>query len=146
MTTGTEAITRGACRTLSDMGFSVLTEFRLGSGRRADVTGLNAKGMMVIVEVKSSLADYRADAKWPEYLPYCDSFYFAVADGFPRQILSRPEAMPEVCGLIVADRFGGAVLRHAAERKMNAARRRAELLRFARKAAARWQRAADPSI
>ena len=141
----TADLTRGVCRLLAGMGYSMLTEFDLGSGRRADVAGINRKGMVVIAEIKSSLADYRADRKWPQYLAYCDSFYFAVAEDFPRDILTRPQAQPGRCGLIVADRYGGAILRHAPEVRMNHSRRRSELLRFARRAAGRLHRLADPS-
>ena len=90
------------------------------------------------VEVKASTADFRADRKWPEYLRFCDRFYFAVAGGFPRDLL------PVGAGIIVADRFGGAVVRPAPGAKMNPATRRAQMLRFARHAAARLRRAEDP--
>ncbi len=142
---GAAAIRRGVCRLLANMGYSVLTEFELGSGRRADVAGVNRKGMFVIAEIKSSLADFRADGKWPDYLSYCDNFYFAVAEDFPHHVLMEPPARPDRCGLIVADRYGGAVLRHAPEVRMNASRRRGELLRFARRAANRLQSLADPA-
>lgn len=142
---GAAAIRRGVCRLLADMGYSVLTEFELGSGRRADVAGVNRKGMFVIAEIKSSLADFKSDGKWPDYLSYCDNFYFAVAEDFPRHALMESAGRPDRCGLIVADRYGGAVLRHAPEVRMNASRRRGELLRFARRAASRLQNLADPA-
>ncbi|MDP6788896.1 MAG: MmcB family DNA repair protein, partial [Rhodospirillales bacterium] len=91
------ALARGVCRLLADMGYDSLTEFRLKSRRRADVIGLDGAAGFVIVEVKSSLADYRADAKWPEYRPFCDAFYFAVAEGFPVAALAAD------CGVMVAD-------------------------------------------
>ena len=76
-------IARGACRLLGDMGYAAVLEFKLRSRRRVDVIGLDRAGSFIIVEVKSSLADFRADGKWPEYLDYCDSFYFAVGRDFP---------------------------------------------------------------
>ena len=79
----------------------------LPNGRRADIMALGPRGEIAIAEVKSGLEDFRTDRKWGEYLPYCDAFYFAVAPEFPREIL------PETPGLIVADGFGGAVLREA---------------------------------
>lgn len=135
---GAAAITRGAGRLLRDMGFEVLEEFKLTSRRRADIAGLDRKGRFVIVEVKSSLADFRADAKWPDYLAHCDAFYFAVADDFPADILPADE------GLIIADAFHGAIQRPAAERPMNGNRRRHQILSFAQQAARRLAEARDP--
>ena len=87
--------------------------------------------------VKSSIADFRADSKWPEYLPYCDQLYFAVANDFPHDLI------PDETGLIVADAFGGAVVRAAPEDKLSAARRKAVTLRLARLAAMRLTQSAD---
>ncbi len=134
------ALARGVCRALDDMGYRTLTEMPLGTGRRVDVIGLDRRGFVVIVEIKTSAADLRADRKWRDYLAYCDSFYFAVADGFPRALL------PDEGGLIVADRYGGAVVRAAAVERMAPARRRALTLRFARAAAARLRRIEDPPL
>lgn len=136
----TAAVTEGACRLMRDMGFSPLTEFKLGNGRRADIAAINRRGMLAIVEVKASQADIQADGKWPDYLAFCDCFYFAVPENFPLAILDEAAHRPERTGVIVADRFGGAVRRPAPEMKMNAARRRTETLRFARKAAMRLHR------
>jgi hypothetical protein len=126
-----DRIARGICRKLGELGYRSLLEFRVGIGRRADVAALDATGRFIIVEIKSSLADFRADAKWPEYLAYCDAYYFAVADGFPREIL------PEEHGLIVADEHDAAILREARHRPMPAARRKAQILRFGLVAAQR---------
>jgi len=94
-------LARGVCRALAQRGYSTLTEFSLANGRRADVIGLGRGGELVIVEVKSSVQDFRSDGKWPEYREFCDRFYFAVPEGFPRDLI------PEDCGLIMADRKGG---------------------------------------
>jgi hypothetical protein len=127
----TLAVTRGAARLLFDLGFSPLVEFCLPNGRRADLAGLDAKGRLVIAEVKSCQADFDGDAKWTDYLAYCDAFYFAVAREFPIALLPPAE------GLILADAFGGVVLREAAERRLAAARRKSLTINFARQAAAR---------
>lgn len=127
----TDGVTRGVLRLLLQQGFSPLQEFKLTSSRRVDVAGLDRGGRFLFVEVKSSLADFRADGKWREYLEYCDWFYFAVAPGFPTDVL------PDDLGLIVADHHEGAVLRPAPETPVNAARRRAQTLGFARAAAER---------
>ena len=133
-------LARGVSRTLSDLGYASLTEFTLRSGRRVDVIGLDAGGAIAIVEIKSSLEDFRADRKWREYLDYCDRFFFAVPEGFPRQV------MPEDCGLMVADAYGAAVLREAPELPLNPARRRAQILRFAQTAARRLSDVTDPGF
>ena len=96
--------------------------------------GIARDGKIAVVEVKSSVNDYRTDQKWQEYLEYCDFFYFAVPEGFPVEIL------PAEPGLMVADRFAGAILRPAPEVAMNGTRRRNVTLRFARAAADRLTR------
>lgn len=133
----TRALTQGAARLLRHMGFAVLSEFNLGNGRRADLAGVDRAGLIAIVEVKSSVADFRADAKWPDYLDYCDRFYFAVSERFPHQLFDDEACLPERTGVIVADQFGGAIIRECATVAMNGSRRKSQLLRFARKAAER---------
>ncbi|PQA88839.1 MmcB family DNA repair protein [Hyphococcus luteus] len=127
----TVALTRGVTRLFIDLGLSPLCEFRLANGRRADVAGLDRRGKLVIAEVKSCRADFEVDQKWPDYLAFCDQFYFAVDPDFPRALL------PESEGLIVADDYGAAIARAAEDRPLNAARRKAVTLRFARQAAAK---------
>lgn len=124
-------LARGVGRLLTDMGYSPLPEFRLSSRRRVDVIGVDARGRVVIVEIKCSLADFRADRKWMEYLEFCDRFYFAVALDFPKDVL------PTDTGLIVADAYGGEVVRPAPERPMNGNQRRGLTLQLARTAATR---------
>lgn len=133
-----DLLARGVRRALADHGYRTLTEFRLKSGRRADVVGLNAAGTIVIVEIKSSVADFRADRKWTDYRPYCDRFYFAVGPDFPAVLI------PDDCGLMVADAFGAAVLREAPETPLNPARRRALVLNLALAACERLHRIEDP--
>jgi len=127
----TAEVTRGAARLLIGLGYAPLAEVTLPNGRRADLMALGPKGEIAIVEVKSSLEDYRVDRKWGEYAPYCDLFYFAVAPDFPRQIL------PDGPGLIIADGFGGAILAESPLTALAPARRKALTLAFARLAAMR---------
>jgi hypothetical protein len=127
----TGVVTRGAARLLAALGYAPLCEVCLPNGRRADLMALGPKGEIVIVEVKSSLEDYRCDRKWGEYLPFCDAFYFAVSPEFPREILADGP------GLIVADGFGGAVLVDAPVAPLVPARRKALTLAFGRLAAMR---------
>lgn len=127
----TAMVTRGAARLLAAMGYAPLAEVTLPNGRRADLMALGRRGEILIVEVKSSVEDFRTDGKWGEYAPYCDAFAFAVAPEFPREIL------PLEPGLIVADGFGGAVLREAPTTPLAGARRKALTLAFGRLAAMR---------
>ena len=127
----TLGVTRGAARLLRDMGYAPLLEVCLPNGRRADVMALGKKGDIVIVEVKSGVEDYRVDRKWPEYAPFCDAFFFAVAPEFPDGVL------PAEPGLIVADPFGGAVVRDAPVLPLAPARRKALTIAFGRLAAMR---------
>ena len=133
-------LARGVMRAFGDMGHACIAELPLGNGRRVDVMALDRGGMLTVVEVKSSLADYRSDGKWQEYLPYCDAFYFAVAEDFDRSVL------PEGVGVMVADRYGAAIVAPSPEFKMAAARRKALTLRFARAAARRLMRADGPEF
>lgn len=133
-----QTICRGVARALAQRGFASLAEVPLADGRRADILALGRDGTLVIVEIKSSVADFRADRKWPEYRQWCDRLYFAIAEGFPMDVL------PEECGLILADGFGAEFLREPAAQKLGSARRRAVHLRFARTAGARLQRLIDP--
>lgn len=127
----TDAVTRGAGRLMASLGLAPLLEVGLPNGRRADIMALGPRGEIAIVEVKSGLADFRTDRKWGEYLPFCDAYYFAVSPEFPRDIL------PGEPGLIVADAFGGAILREAPASPLAPARRKALTLAFARLAATR---------
>lgn len=134
----TSDIVRGVSRLMLELGHSPLPEFSLPNGRRLDIAAVTGSGEIVGVEIKVSVEDFRGDAKWQEYLDYCDHYYFAVPDGFPREI------MPAGQGLIIADRFGGAILRMSATGAVSAARRKAMLIRFARAAAERHARLLYP--
>jgi len=131
-------LARGVQKHLHDMGYDSLMEVKLRIRRRVDVMGINEKGRIIIVEVKSGPADYRVDEKWSEYLQFCDEFYFAVDAEFPQDLL------PDNHGLIIADAFGGAIVRTSADFNLNAARRRNVTLRFARIAARRLLETENP--
>ena len=132
------AIARGVRRLLRAQGYSTLTELSLSDGRRADIVALAADGTLIIVEIKSCVADFRADRKWRDYAAHCDRLYFAISEATPAEI------MPPEAGLILADRFGAAILRDPAPHPLAPATRRALLLRFASVAADRLHRLADP--
>ncbi len=127
----TQLLTRGVIRMLIDLGLSPLAEFKLANGRRADIAALDRQGRLTIVEVKSCRADFEADQKWPDYIGYCDQFYFAVDLAFPTDLLPPGE------GLIVADAYGATIKRPASTRSLGAARRKAVTIRFARQAVRR---------
>ena len=126
----TVEVTDGVCRLLYHQ-MVCLTELRLGNGRRLDVLALGAKGELWSVEVKSSVADFKADQKWESYVEYCDRLFFAVPMDFPKELI------PKSVGLIVADRFEAAILRMPEEQKLSAARRKKLLISFGQTAAGR---------
>ena len=133
-------VARGVRRMLRAHGFSSVTELGLLSGRRADIVALHPDGTVHIVEIKSSIADFRADQKWRDYRAHCDRLFFAIPETVP------PEIMPQDAGLIVADAYGAHVMREAAEHRMLPATRRAVLLRFALVAADRMHGLSDPGV
>jgi hypothetical protein len=128
-------LARGIARAFEQHGYGCLTEVPLGSGRRADVMAINEKGETVIVEIKSGAIDFRTDGKWHEYREWCDLFYFAVAEDFPRDLL------PADVGLIVADAYWAEIVREAEPHPLHASRRRAQLIRFGLIASQRLRRA-----
>ena len=132
------AVRRGVCRHLAAQGLHALCEVSLPNGRRADIVALCPKGLVSIVEIKSSLADWRADGKWPEYLPFCDRLSFACPPDMNHQVF------PQEAGLMLADGYGAEVVREAPERRMPPARRRQMTLVLARLGAARLMTLGDP--
>ena len=131
-------IARGARRMMRNLGYATMTEMPLASGRRADIVALGPDGALVIVEVKSSLGDFRVDAKWPDYRAHCDRLYFAIALDTPAHVF------PQDAGLIIADAFGAEILREAPTHHLAPATRRSMILRFGRLAAERLHRLDDP--
>ena len=124
-------VARGVSRLLIQEGYSPILEFTLANGRRLDVAALGSDGTMLGVEIKVALNDLKGDQKWPEYLDFCELFYFAIPTDFP------DEHVPTGTGLIVADRYGGAIVRPSPRTVLHASRRKAVTLNFAKVAAER---------
>lgn len=133
-------ICRGVVRLLASHGLAAISEVPLPNGRRADVVALAPDGAIWIVEIKSCIEDFRTDHKWPEYRDFADRLFFAVLPAFPLGVL------PGETGLIVADRYGGEILRSAPEHRLPAPRRKAMTLRVARASAARLSLMLDPTL
>ena len=133
------AVARGTARLVRSLGFSCVSELPLPSGRRADLVALDTAGTIWIVEIKSSVADFRADQKWQDYRAHCDRLFFATSLDVPCEIF------PPDTGLIVADAFGAEFKCDAPEHKLAAATRKSMMLMFARAAARRLQSLADPT-
>ncbi len=138
-------IVRGVTRLLLRHDCVAIPEVPLVNGRRADLMGLCPRGVITIVEVKVSRADLLGDAKWIDYLDYCDRFFWAVPAALA-PLLDRPERLPERAGLIVADRYDAAIIREAETTTLAPARRKAETLRFARRAARRLAGVVDDPV
>jgi len=141
-----QAVARGICRLFARNDIWCLPEMPLRSNRRADLMGIDAKGHLVIVEIKVSKADLMGDAKWPDYLDHCDRFYWGLAAHLDRACMETEAFQPERCGLIVADGYDAEILRPAATVPLNAARRKAEVERLARAALRRQQGLTDPGL
>ena len=139
-------VARGVSRLLLRHDHVALCEVPLANGRRADLMAICPKGRIVIVEIKVSRADLLGDGKWRDYLDYCDRFFWAVPAGFSLEPFEGEAFQPDCCGLIVADRYDAAVIREAPVRALPAARRKAETLRFAHRAARRLSGDFDTSI
>jgi hypothetical protein len=137
-------VARGVCRMLLRHDIVAIAEVPLDGGRRADLMALGPKGELVIVEIKVSRADLLGDAKWTEYLPHCDRFFWAVPAGFDITPLDGDVFLPERAGVIVADRYDAAIVREAAVAAMPAPARRRCTLALARRAARRVIGLVDP--
>src|SRR3569832_766348 len=138
-------VARGVTRLFFNQDLFGLCEVPLPNGRRADMMAIDAGGMITIVEIKVSRADLLGDGKWRDYLDYCDRFFWAVPPHLAR-IIEEERYLPGEAGLIVADRYDAAVIREAVHRPLAPARRKAELLYFARRAARRLSAQVDPSL
>jgi len=143
MSVTAQDVARGTSRLLLQQGFSPILEFTLANGRRLDIVALGSDGTVMGVEIKVAVADLKGDTKWPDYLEFCELFYFAIPPDFP------DELVPADTGLIVADRYGGAIVRPSPIATIHASRRKAVTLRFAKVAAERLamtlELAADPT-
>ncbi len=128
------AVARGICRLFARNDIWCLPEMPLRNGRRADLMGIDAKGQIVIVEIKVSRADLLGDAKWPDYLDFCDRFFWGLPPELDRACLEAQDFMPGRCGVIVADGYDAEILRPAPLEPLASARRRVEVERLARTA------------
>lgn len=137
-------VARGIQRLFARNDIWCIGEMALKNGRRADLMGVDAKGLVVIVEIKVSRADLLGDNKWPDYLDYCDRFYWGVPPGLDRGPLESEAYMPEKCGVIVADAYDGEIVRAAPLDPLAAARRKVQVERLARIAMRRHTALLDP--
>jgi len=139
-------VARGVTRLFFRGDMFAICEMPLPNGRRADMVAIDARGLLTIVEIKVSRADLLGDGKWCDYLDYCDLFYWAVPAGFALEPFDGDGLGPDCAGLIVADRYDAEIIREAPCRPLAAARRKAETLRFARRAARRLAGDLDPGL
>ena len=140
------AVARGICRLFARNDIWCLAEMPLRSGRRADLMGIDAKGQVIIVEIKVSRADLLGDAKWPDYLDHCDRFFWGLAAHLDRGCMDSEAFRPDQCGLIVADGYDAEILRPAPLMPLAAARRKVEVEKLARASLRRQAVALDPQI
>ena len=126
------AVARGICRLFARNDVWCIAEMPLRCGRRADLMGIDAKGRIVIVEIKVSRADLLGDGKWPDYLGYCDRFYWGLPPALDRACLEGEGFQPQRCGVIVADGYDAEIVRPAPALPLSPARRKAEIERLAR--------------
>ncbi|WP_299310036.1 MmcB family DNA repair protein [uncultured Croceicoccus sp.] len=142
--TRAQVVARGIGRLFARNDIWTLPEVPLRNGRRADLMGMDASGRLIIVEIKVARADLLGDSKWPDYLDYCDRFYWGLCPSLDRACMDMPEFMPDSCGLIVADGYDAEILRPAPLLTLAHARRKKEVERLARIAIRRRQVECDP--
>ena len=140
------AVARGISRLFARNDIWCLAEMPLRNGRRADLMGIDPRGQVVIVEIKVARADLLGDAKWPDYLEFCDRFFWGLPPGLDRACLETAEFRPDCCGVIVADSYDAEILRPAPLRPLAAARRKVEIERLARAALRRQLVLLDPQL
>ncbi len=138
------AVARGIGRLFARNDIWCLAEMPLRCGRRADLMGIDAKGQVVIVEIKVSRADLLGDGKWTDYLDYCDRFYWGLPPELDRGPLETGPFLPDRCGVIVADGYDGEILRPAPLLGLATARRKVEVERLARTSLRRLVHGGDP--
>jgi hypothetical protein len=139
-----QAVARGICRLFARNDIWALTEMPLRNGRRADLMGIDARGHIIIVEIKTARGDLLGDAKWPDYLDFCDRFYWGLPPELDRACLESEDFRPRCCGVIVADEYDAEIVRPAPSQPLAAARRKAEVERLARAGIRRLVTGADP--
>lgn len=135
-----QLLARGVSRLLASHGLTTIDELVPARGLRVDVMALGEKSEIWIVECKSSRADFLSDHKWQGYLEWCDRFFWAVDTEFPTELL------PDDTGLIIADPYGGEIMRMGPEQKLVPARRKQLVQKFATTAARRLHSLRDPAM
>jgi hypothetical protein len=139
-----QAVARGICRLFARNDIWALPEMPLRNGRRADLMGIDPRGHIVIVEIKTARGDLLGDTKWPDYLEFCDRFYWGLSPELDRACLAGPDFRPHCCGVIVADEYDAEIVRPSPTQPLPAARRKAEVERLARAGLRRLVTSADP--
>lgn len=137
-------VARGIARLFARNDIWCLSEVALKNGRRADLMGIDAKGLVVIVEIKVARGDLLGDTKWPDYLDYCDRFFWGVPPSLDRSPLESEGYQPDETGVIVADGYDAEIVRQAALTRLAPARRKAQVERLARLAMRRHTALIDP--
>ncbi len=143
---GADAVSRGVARMFARHRIAVQREVSLRNNRRADLMGVSDKGDVILVEIKCSRADLLGDSKWPDYLDYCDKYYWAVPPELDAALLDGEAFLPERSGVIIADGYGGEILRPAARIALSPARRKVEVQRLAILAMRRLTLITDPGL
>ncbi len=146
LTPSSAEVARGIIRLFARNDIWCVTEMPLRGGRRADLMGIDAKGQVVIVEIKVARGDLMSDSKWTDYLDHCDRFYWGLAPDLDRGALEGEAFLPESCGVIVADAYDAEIIRPAPLAPLAAARRKVEVERLARTAMRRMSGLIDPNI
>jgi hypothetical protein len=139
-----QAVTRGVLRLFARHDIFGMAEVPLPNGRRLDIMAIDAQGCLIAVEIKCSRADLLGDGKWPDYFDYCDRYFWAAPMGFDFSLFESEPLWPKRTGLIVADQYDAEILRPAPSEPLAPARRKAEVQRFARRAAQRLSSLSDP--
>ena len=141
-----QQVARGIQRLFARNDIWCIAEMPLRNGRRADLMGIDAKGQVIIVEIKVQRGDLLGDGKWPDYLDHCDRFYWGVPPQLDRSPLDSAEYKPDCCGVIVADAYDAEIIRPAPSHPLAAARRKVEVERLARAAMRRFTVGLDPDF
>jgi hypothetical protein len=139
-----QAVARGICRLFARNDIWAPPEMPLRIGRRADLMGIDPRGHIVIVEIKTARGDLLGDTKWPDYLEFCDRFYWGLSPELDRACLEGPDFRPRCCGVIVADEYDAEIVRPSPTQPLSAARRKAEVERLARAGLRRLGTSAAP--
>lgn len=138
------AVARGICRLFARNDIWAIAEMPLRNGRRADLMGIDPRGQVVIVEIKTARGDLLGDGKWPDYLDFCDRFYWGLPPELDRGCLEGVDFRPECCGVIVGDEYDAEIVRPAPSHPLASARRKVEVERLARAALRRHLVGLDP--